>query len=131
MALCICFQRVSRRYIAGWRGSSENPAFFSRCTKESNIDPAEVAKNGGLRDSHGSADSLTLHKRCRCTPAFRASDYLLMRLYGGVAKAPVCNSRLSESQKTEGFKTRRKVILSFGESYHLRMEDSVPDFAQY
>src|SRR5215510_13555756 len=50
MALCICCQRVSRRYIAGWRGSSENPAFFSRCTKESNVDPAEVAKNGGLGD---------------------------------------------------------------------------------
>src|SRR5205823_6436781 len=46
MALCICFQRVSRRYIAGWRGSSENPAFFYRCSKESNVDPAEVAKNG-------------------------------------------------------------------------------------
>jgi hypothetical protein len=46
MALCICFQRVSRRYIAGWRGSSENPAFFYRCIKESNVDPAEVAKNG-------------------------------------------------------------------------------------
>src|SRR5215813_11606474 len=48
MALCICFQRVSRRYIAGWRGSSENPAFFYRCTKESNVDPAEVAKKGRM-----------------------------------------------------------------------------------
>src|SRR5215510_5812173 len=48
MALCICCQRVSRRYIAGWRGSSENPAFFSRCTKESNVDPAEVSKKGGI-----------------------------------------------------------------------------------
>src|SRR5215510_5281191 len=48
MALCICFQRVSRRYIAGWRGSSENPTFFSRCTKDANVDPAEVSKNGGI-----------------------------------------------------------------------------------
>src|SRR5262245_5691896 len=48
MALCIGCQRVSRRYIAGWRGSSENPAFFSRCTKESNVDPAEVSKKGGI-----------------------------------------------------------------------------------
>src|SRR5262249_35912551 len=46
MVLCICCQRVSRRYIAGWRGSSENPAFFSRCTKEANVDPAEVSFNG-------------------------------------------------------------------------------------
>src|SRR5215472_15080601 len=50
MALCIGFQRVSRRYIAGWRGSSKNPAFYSRCTKDSNVDPAEVSQNGGFRD---------------------------------------------------------------------------------
>src|SRR5262245_26584170 len=36
--------------MAGWRGSSENPAFFYRCTKDANIDPAEVSQNGGFRD---------------------------------------------------------------------------------
>src|SRR5262249_30001631 len=34
--------------MAGWRGSSKNPAFFYRCTKESNVDPAEVSKNGRI-----------------------------------------------------------------------------------
>src|SRR5262249_40990784 len=47
MALCLCCQRVARRYMAGWRGASENPAFFSRWTKDANVDPAEVSQNGG------------------------------------------------------------------------------------
>ena len=33
-------------------------------------------KNVSPRDNHGSFDPLTLHKRCRCTPEFRASDYI-------------------------------------------------------
>src|SRR5215813_15482462 len=48
MAICICFNRVSIREITGWRGSSENPAFFSRCAKDANVDPAEVSKNGPI-----------------------------------------------------------------------------------
>jgi hypothetical protein len=27
---------------------SENPAFFYRCTKDANVDPAEVSKKGGI-----------------------------------------------------------------------------------
>ena len=30
------------------------------------------------RDYHGSFDPLTLHKHCRCTPEFRASDYFYL-----------------------------------------------------
>ena len=26
----------------------KNPAFYSRCTKESTVDPVEVSKNGGI-----------------------------------------------------------------------------------
>src|SRR5262249_33703277 len=73
MALCICFQRVSIRYIAGWRGSSENPAFFYRCTKDANVDPAEVSKNGGIlsaNSNHWYFNNLVkkpCHKtHCRC-----------------------------------------------------------------
>ena len=33
-------------------------------------------KNVGPRDYYGSFDPLTLHKRCRCTLEFRASDYV-------------------------------------------------------
>src|SRR5262249_29710332 len=35
-----------KKVNCGRRGSSENPAFFYRCTKDSNVDPAEVSKNG-------------------------------------------------------------------------------------
>ncbi len=31
----------------------------------------------------------------------------------------------------QGSETRRKVILSLGEPYHVHMGDSVPDFIQY
>ena len=43
---------------------------------QSESEKVGVAKKGGPRDSHRSFDSLALHKRCRCTAAFRASDYL-------------------------------------------------------
>src|SRR5215475_140006 len=66
MALCICFQRVSRRYIAGWRGSSKNSAFFSRCTKESTVDPAEVSQKGGILLAN-------LHQSSRSTFSWESS----------------------------------------------------------
>ena len=30
------------------RGVSKNPGFFYRCTKDANVDPAEVSQNGGI-----------------------------------------------------------------------------------
>jgi hypothetical protein len=37
----------------------------------------------GPRDSHGSFDPLTLHKRCRCMLAFRASDNITFSPFYG------------------------------------------------
>src|SRR6516165_3215198 len=34
-----------------FRGISKNPGFFYRLTKDANVDPTEVAKNGGFRDT--------------------------------------------------------------------------------
>src|SRR5215475_9651619 len=71
LALCIGFQRVSRRYIAGWRGSSENPAFFYRCTKDSNVDPTEVSKNGRILLANLLQSSSSTFS-CVCFPGFFA-----------------------------------------------------------
>src|SRR5215471_7799965 len=38
--------------MAGWRGSSNNPAFFDRCTKDANVDPAEGSQTGGFLRHH-------------------------------------------------------------------------------
>ena len=42
----------------------------------------------------------------------------------------VCERR-ALSQKRDGFETRQKVILSFGEPSQVHMGDSVPDVIQY
>src|SRR5262245_2553049 len=51
LSLCLIGKSMPCEHVAlhnsfailgpGWRGSSKNPAFFYRCTKDSNVDPAE------------------------------------------------------------------------------------------
>ncbi len=70
-----------KKVNCGRRGSSENPAFFYRCTKDAHVDPAEVSKKGGIL-------LVNLLQSSRSTFS-RGSLFSFFALKGGMLSTPI------------------------------------------